>query len=121
MSDLSVLSPFAVPLAAVFGLLVGSFLNVVIYRVPVMMERGWTVFAKKHLNLPLTEEESRTFNLMKPDSCCPKCRVPIRARQNIPIVSYLLLRGKCASCQTKISIRYPLIELLTGVLFGLVA
>ena len=64
MSDLSVLSPFAVPLAAVFGLLVGSFLNVVIYRVPVMMERGWTVFAKEYLNLPLTEEESRTFNLI---------------------------------------------------------
>ncbi|MEF1619379.1 prepilin peptidase, partial [Neisseria gonorrhoeae] len=55
MSDLSVLSPFAVPLAAVLGLLVGSFLNVVIYRVPVMMERGWTVFAKEHLNLPLTD------------------------------------------------------------------
>lgn len=121
MFALSVLPPFAVPLAAVLGLLVGSFLNVVIYRVPVMMERGWTVFAKEHLNLPLTDEESRTFNLMKPDSCCPKCRTPIRAWQNIPIVSYLLLRGKCASCRTKISIRYPLIELLTGVLFGLVA
>lgn len=121
MSDLSILLAFVVPLAAVFGLLVGSFLNVVIYRIPVMMERGWTVFAKEHLNLPLTDEESRTFNLMKPDSCCPKCRAPVRAWQNIPIVSYLFLRGKCASCRTKISIRYPLIELLTGILFGLVA
>ena len=121
MSDLSILSAFVVPLAAVFGLLVGSFLNVVIYRIPVMMERGWTAFAKEHLNLPLTDEESRTFNLMKPDSCCPKCRAPVRAWQNIPIVSYLFLRGKCASCRTKISIRYPLIELLTGILFGLVA
>ncbi|NEU46713.1 prepilin peptidase, partial [Enterococcus faecium] len=89
MFDLSVFVPFAVPLAAVLGLLVGSFLNVVIYRVPVMMERGWTVFAKEHLNLPLTAAESRTFNLMKPGSCCPKYRVAIRARQNIPIVSYL--------------------------------
>ena len=121
MSDLSILSAFVVPWAAVFGLLVGSFLNVVIYRIPVMMERGWTVFAKEHLNLPLTDEESHTFNLMKPDSCCPKCRAPVRAWQNIPIVSYLFLRGKCASCRTKISIRYPLIELLTGILFGLVA
>ena len=121
MSDLSILSAFVVPLAAVFGLLVGSFLNVVIYRIPVMMERGWTAFAKEHLNLPLTDEESRTFNLMKPDSCCPECRAPVRAWQNIPIVSYLFLRGKCASCRTKISIRYPLIELLTGILFGLVA
>ena len=79
MSDLSILSAFVVPLAAVFGLLVGSFLNVVIYRIPVMMERSWTAFAKEHLNLPLTDEESRTFNLMKPDSCCPKCRAPVRA------------------------------------------
>lgn len=121
MLDFSDLSQLAVPLALVLGLLIGSFLNVVIYRVPVMMERGWTLFAKEHLNLPLAEGEGDTFNLMKPDSCCPKCRAPVRAWQNIPIISYLLLRGKCASCGTGISVRYPLVELLTGILFALVA
>lgn len=114
-------APFAVPLAVVAGLLIGSFLNVVIYRVPVMMERGWTQFAKEHLNLPLTSEEEAPFTLSKPDSRCPKCHAPVKAWQNIPIVSYLLLGGKCGSCKTSISIRYPTVELLTGVLFGIVA
>ncbi|WP_165006776.1 prepilin peptidase [Neisseria yangbaofengii] len=115
------LAPFVVPLAVIFGLLIGSFLNVVIYRVPVMMERGWTQFAKEHLNLPLTAEEEVPFTLSKPDSRCPKCHAPVKAWQNIPIASYLLLGGKCSSCKTPISIRYPLVELLTGVLFGIVA
>lgn len=114
------LAPFVLPLTVIFGLLIGSFLNVVIYRVPVMMERGWTQFAKEHLNLPLTAEEA-PFTLSKPDSRCPKCHAPVKAWQNIPIVSYLLLGGKCSSCKTSISIRYPLVELLTGVLFGVVA
>lgn len=115
------LAPFVLPLTVIFGLLIGSFLNVVIYRVPVMMERGWTQFAKEHLNLPLTAEEEAPFTLSKPDSRCPKCHAPVKAWQNIPIVSYLLLGGKCSSCKTPISIRYPLVELLTGVLFGVVA
>lgn len=115
------LAPFAVPLAALFGLLTGSFLNVVIYRVPVMMERGWTVFAKEHLGLALTAEEQQPFNLIKPDSRCPKCHAPVQPWQNIPVVSYLLLGGKCGSCKTPISKRYPLVELLTGVLFAAVA
>ena len=115
------LAPFVVPLAVIFGLLIGSFLNVVIYRVPVMMERGWTLFAKEHLNVPLTAEEEAPFTLSKPDSRCPKCHAPVKAWQNIPIVSYLLLGGKCSSCKTPISIRYPLVELLTGILFGVVA
>ena len=115
------LAPFVVPLAVIFGLLIGSFLNVVIYRVPVMMERGWTLFAKEHLNVPLTAEEEASFTLSKPDSRCPKCHAPVKAWQNIPIVSYLLLGGKCSSCKTPISIRYPLVELLTGILFGVVA
>ncbi|WP_416191343.1 prepilin peptidase [Neisseria sp. CCUG12390] len=115
------LVPFVVPLSVVAGLLIGSFLNVVIYRVPVMMERGWTQFAKEHLNLELTAEEQAPFTLSKPDSRCPKCHAPVKAWQNIPIVSYLLLGGKCGSCKTPISIRYPLVELLTGVLFGIVA
>ena len=115
------LAPFVVPLAVVVGLLIGSFLNVVIYRVPVMMERGWTQFAKEHLNLPLTTEEETAFTLCKPDSRCPKCHAPVTAWQNVPIVSYILLGGKCGSCTTPISIRYPLVELLTGILFGVVA
>ena len=119
--SLDTLAPFAIPLSVVVGLLIGSFLNVVIYRVPVMMERGWTQFAKEHLQLELTEEEQQPFNLMKPDSRCPKCHAPVKAWQNIPIVSYLMLGGKCGSCKTPISIRYPLIELLTGILFGVVA
>lgn len=121
LEALNTLTPFAVPLSVVLGLLIGSFLNVVIYRVPVMMERGWTQFAKEHLQLELTEEEKQPFNLMKPDSRCPKCHTPVRAWQNIPIVSYLMLGGKCGTCKTSISIRYPLIELLTGILFGMVA
>ncbi|WP_416189949.1 prepilin peptidase [Neisseria sp. CCUG17229] len=115
------LAPFVVPLAVIFGLLIGSFLNVVIYRVPVMMERGWTQFAKEHLNVPLTAEEEAPFTLSKPDSRCPQCHAPVKAWQNVPIVSYLLLGGKCSSCKTPISIRYPLVELLTGILFGVVA
>ncbi|MBF1292811.1 methyltransferase [Neisseria sp. HMSC03D10] len=121
LESLDTLAPFAIPLAVIVGLLIGSFLNVVIYRVPVMMERGWTQFAKEHLQLELTEEEQQPFNLMKPDSRCPKCYAPVKAWQNIPIVSYLMLGGKCGSCKTPISIRYPLIELLTGILFGVVA
>ena len=121
LESLDTLAPFAIPLSVIVGLLIGSFLNVVIYRVPVMMERGWTQFAKEHLQLELTEEEQQPFNLMKPDSRCPKCYAPVKAWQNIPIVSYLMLGGKCGSCKTPISIRYPLIELLTGILFGVVA
>ena len=121
LESLDTLAPFAIPLAVIVGLLIGSFLNVVIYRVPVMMERGWTQFAKEHLQLELTEEEQQPFNLMKPDSRCLKCHAPVKAWQNIPIVSYLMLSGKCGSCKTPISIRYPLIELLTGILFGVVA
>ena len=116
-----VYAPFVVYLAALFGLLTGSFLNVVIYRVPVMMERGWTLFAKEHLQLELTEAEKQPFNLLKPDSRCQHCGTPIKPWQNIPVISYILLRGQCSSCQTPISIRYPAIELLTAVMFAVVA
>ena len=116
-----VYAPFVVYLAALFGLLTGSFLNVVIYRVPVMMERGWTLFAKEHLQLELTDAEKQPFNLLKPDSRCQHCGTPIKPWQNIPVISYILLRGQCGSCQTPISIRYPAIELLTAVMFAVVA
>ncbi len=121
MFDANTWAPFALPLAVLFGLLVGSFLNVVIYRVPVMMERDWTAFAKEHLGLALNEDEKQPFNLVKPDSRCPKCHAPVKPWQNIPVLSYLLLGGKCGSCKTPISKRYPLVELLTAVLFGVVA
>lgn len=114
-------APFVVPLAAVFGLLVGSFLNVVIYRLPVMMERSFTLFAKEHLQIEASDAEKQPFNLLKPDSRCPKCGAPVKAWQNIPIISYVLLRGRCGHCQTPISLRYPAIELLTGILFAAVA
>ena len=71
---LSVLVPFAIPLAVILGLLIGSFLNVVIYRTPIMMEREWTQFSKEHLGIELTDEEKQPFNLRKPDSRCPKCK-----------------------------------------------
>ncbi|VEF00681.1 prepilin peptidase [Neisseria canis] len=114
-------APFVVPIAVVFGLLVGSFLNVVIYRLPVMMEKQWTLFAKEHLNIGLTADEQKPFTLAHPPSRCPKCGAGVKAWQNIPILSYLLLKGRCGSCHTRISLRYPLVELLTGILFGVMA
>ena len=121
MSIQGLYAPFAVPLALIFGLLVGSFLNVVIYRIPVMMEKGWTLFAKSHLDIPLTEEDQAVFNLSHPDSRCPKCGTGVKPWQNIPVISYLLLRGKCAGCHTPISLRYPMVETLTAIMFGAVA
>ncbi|QMT31227.1 prepilin peptidase [Alysiella filiformis] len=108
--------------ALILGLLVGSFLNVVIYRLPVMMENDWTQFSKEHLGLiQENDPQPEKFNLMTPPSRCGNCGSPVRPWQNMPIISWLILRGKCASCHTPISIRYPLVELLTGLLFALVA
>ncbi len=98
------------------GLLVGSFLNVVVYRLPVMLERGWKKDCRELLELPeVDEKDAPVFNLSKPDSHCPHCNNPIRAYQNIPILSYCLLRGRCAHCKTAISARYPIVEALTGL------
>ncbi len=111
----------------VLGLLVGSFLNVVIHRLPIMMEREWQSQAREILGQdvydppraePVAQEP---YNLVVPRSACPKCGAQITALQNIPVISYLFLRGACANCKTKISIRYPLIELFTGVLSAAVA
>lgn len=118
---LALLQDFLLPLAGLLGLLVGSFLNVVIYRLPIMMEREWALFAKEHLKLAISPEERKQFNLSCPASHCPKCGASIKPWQNIPIVSYLLQRGRCAKCHTAISMRYPAIELLTAVLFAVVA
>jgi leader peptidase (prepilin peptidase)/N-methyltransferase len=103
--------------ACLFGLLVGSFLNVVIYRIPKMMQRESDnyVASESGKELPHTDR----FNLMVPRSCCPHCGHQITALENIPVISYLFLRGKCISCKAPISVRYPLVELLTGALSGL--
>jgi len=98
----------------VVSLLVGSFLNVVIYRLPLMMENNWKAEYASYFNNTATEDPV-TFNLAKPDSTCPSCGHKIRPWENIPLISFVLLRGKCANCQTPISIRYPLVELLTAV------
>ena len=105
---------------ALLGLVIGSFLNVVIYRLPVMMQRDWRKQAREILELP-EEPVQGTFNLVLPNSCCPNCGHQIRPWENIPVLSYLFLRGKCAGCKAPISKRYPLVELACGLLSGYVA
>ena len=96
----------------IFSLFIGSFLNVVIYRLPIMMEQNWSEECRIDLGLkPHTEVEK--LNLWLPFSHCPRCKKMIRPWHNIPILSFLLLNGKCAHCKTPISIRYPLVEGLT--------
>lgn len=107
-------------LAMVLGCTIGSFLNVVCLRLPKMMERDWHTQCCELLGTPPTEPEE-VFNLAFPPSRCPKCGHSIRAWENIPVVSYLLLRGRCAGCQTPISKRYPLVEAACGVLSAAVA
>ena len=109
-----------VGLCVFLGLLIGSFLNVVIYRVPVMMERGWKQEAREILELP-AEDDGEIFNLVTPRSRCPKCDHAITWYENIPVVSWLALKGKCKGCATPISKRYPIIEVASGVLAGLCA
>lgn len=106
--------------AVVLGLLVGSFLNVVIYRLPIMMQREWRIQAREFLEYP-PESPRERFNLLLPNSRCPHCGHEIRAWENIPLVSWLALRGKCSSCRAPISCRYPLVELACGLLSGYVA
>ena len=103
-------------LACVFGLLVGSFLNVVIHRVPKMMQRESENYVAHESGKPLPHVER--FNLMVPRSACPHCGHRITALENIPVLSYLALRGKCSACKAPISARYPVIEALTGALSG---
>jgi leader peptidase (prepilin peptidase) / N-methyltransferase len=98
----------------VIGLLVGSFLNVVIYRLPIMMQREWRSDCLEFLKQP-ADKEQQNMNLMFPRSRCGNCGHKISALENIPIISYLFLKGKCSSCKTHISIQYPLIELFTGL------
>jgi leader peptidase (prepilin peptidase)/N-methyltransferase len=102
------------------GLLVGSFLNVLIYRLPKMMQRDWRQQAREILELPV-EPHAATFNLVLPNSSCPHCAHEIKPWENIPVISYLFLRGKCSSCKAPISLRYPLVELTCGVLSAYIA
>jgi leader peptidase (prepilin peptidase)/N-methyltransferase len=104
--------------AGLLGLVVGSFLNVVAYRVPIMLERTWRAQCEelKSEAPPQQVTSSERFNLWWPPSACPACRAPIRAHDNVPVVSFLVLKGRCASCGAKISPRYPIVEALAGVL-----
>ena len=103
---------------ALLGLLVGSFLNVVIHRMPLMMERGWRLESAELLGVKI--DDTPELTLSTPRSRCPSCGHRIRWYENIPVVSYLVLRGKCSACKAPISVRYPAIELLTAVLFAAV-
>ncbi|WP_088329960.1 A24 family peptidase [Lacimicrobium sp. SS2-24] len=124
MNDLSTLlqdSPILlIGLCVTLGLMVGSFLNVVIHRLPIMMERSWKQEYQSYFH---DEQVSKaeTYNLVKPDSACPGCGHKIRAWENIPLLSWLVLKGKCSQCNIAISARYPMVELLTGILSGWVA
>jgi leader peptidase (prepilin peptidase)/N-methyltransferase len=119
--DLLASSPLAFVLCAlVLGLLVGSFLNVVVYRLPKMMIRDWKVQSREMLELP-PEPQAETFNLILPHSRCPHCSHKIHAWENVPVVSYLFLGGKCSQCKAPISKRYPLVELSCGLLSAFIA
>lgn len=102
------------------GLLVGSFLNVVIYRLPLMMQREWRGDCLEFLQQPADKVEEK-LNLWLPRSRCGECGHQITALENIPVISYLFLRGQCSSCRTHISVQYPLVELFTGIITFIVA
>src|ERR1017187_9337922 len=111
--------PAFIGLCVILGLLVGSFLNVVIYRLPKMMEREWQAQCAE-LSNQNSAEPSR-YNLVVPRSACPHCGHMISALENIPVISYLMLRGKCKGCGAHISARYPIVELVSGLLSGYAA
>ncbi len=110
-------APFFIAVVFAFALVIGSFLNVVIHRLPIMMEREWREQADELTGTPSEQKlpEGR-FDLVMPRSRCPSCGTLITALQNIPVISYLLLRGRCANCKASISVRYPFVELMSAVL-----
>lgn len=117
-------------IAGVIGLLVGSFLNVVIYRLPIMMQRGWRKECLEYLQISSNPSrpdilddtnKEEPFNLVFPLSRCPSCNTAIKPYQNIPVISYVFLKGKCATCGCRISMRYPIIETLTAIASIIVA
>jgi leader peptidase (prepilin peptidase)/N-methyltransferase len=106
----------------IFTLMIGSFLNVVIYRLPIMMERDWREQADELTNTPCEQALPQgRFDLVMPRSKCPSCGTLITAWQNIPVISYLILKGRCAACKASISVRYPFVELMTAILAATVA
>lgn len=105
----------------ILSLIVGSFLNVVIYRLPVMMEREWKQQCQELMGTEELESDNQTFNLMLPASRCPDCGHKITLLENIPVISYLFLKGKCSECGTKISQRYPIVEFTTALLSVVIA
>jgi leader peptidase (prepilin peptidase)/N-methyltransferase len=111
--------PLFIGSCTILGLLVGSFLNVVIHRLPKMMEQDWRRQCAEINETEVTEQAR--YNLVVPASACPHCNHKISAWENIPVVSYLLLRGKCKGCRAAISVRYPLIEAFSGLLCGFAA
>lgn len=118
-----------ISLVALLSLLIGSFLNVLVYRLPKMMEREWQQEYQAYFQPDTSAAASATanttpperFNLAVPRSACPNCNTPIAARDNIPVISWLLLKGRCRHCKTPISSRYPAVEALTAVMSALVA
>ena len=110
---------FLITVAVIAGLMVGSFLNVVIHRLPKMIERQWRSECAELAGTPAPPAER--YDLVKPRSACPQCGHPIAAIENIPVVSYLALRGRCSACKASISLRYPVVEALAGALAGYVA
>jgi leader peptidase (prepilin peptidase)/N-methyltransferase len=108
--------------AGILGLLVGSFLNVVIYRLPKMMERDWREQCIEFLGIENIKDDAKKiprpekFNLVTPNSTCPSCGHKIKPWENIPVISYIFLRGKCSACKSGISLRYPIIEFVTAIL-----
>ena len=101
--------------ALLVGLCIGSFLNVVGHRLPLMMERDWRRECRLLLELPPSPPEP-PLSLLRPGSHCPSCSAPIKAWHNLPVFGWLWLRGRCAACSARISIQYPLVEALTGAL-----
>jgi leader peptidase (prepilin peptidase) / N-methyltransferase len=111
----ALLSPLVL---AVLGLCIGSFLNVVIHRIPLMLESGWRRDSAEMLDVKI--DEAPRLTLSKPRSRCPSCGHAIAWHENIPVLSYVRLRGRCSACKTPISLRYPLVEVFTGLLFAAV-
>lgn len=121
LTDLLQTSPVLLTvLVFILGLLVGSFINVVVYRLPRMMETAWQAEARAMLDLP-EEPAGPRFNLVVPRSRCPHCNHQIRWYENVPVLSWLFLRGKCSQCDNRIAMRYPVVELCAGLLGALAA
>jgi leader peptidase (prepilin peptidase)/N-methyltransferase len=122
MAELFIQAPMIfIAVAFAFALMIGSFLNVVIYRLPLMMQRDWREQCDELSKEPAPDLPDGKFNLVVPRSRCPSCGAAIKAWQNIPVLSYLLLGAQCANCQKSISVRYPLVETLTAILAAICA